>query len=102
MSESDRARLEDIRKRRQDAFAAGRASDPLVSGPEHTLLARRVARDLRALVAAADDLAELVRSWQYLAGMCGLFDGLDEPERPDGDWRARIEHSLALIEEATA
>jgi hypothetical protein len=34
--------------------------------------------------------------------MCGLFDGLEESERPDADWRARIEQALALIEEATA
>jgi len=76
--------------------------DPLVTGPEHALLARRVAMDLRALVSSASDLAELVRSWHYLAGMCGLFDELEESERPDRDWRARIEQSLALIEEATA
>jgi hypothetical protein len=102
MTEDDRGRLEEIRRRRQDAFATGRAIDPLVTGPEHALLARRVAGDLRALVTAANDLAELVKSWQYLAGMCGLFDDLEESERPDRDWRARIEQSLALIEEATA
>jgi hypothetical protein len=102
MTESDSARLDDMRKRRQDAIAAGRAVDPVVTGPEHTLLARRVATDLRALASAADDLAELVRSWQYLAGMCGLFDELEEPERPDRDWRAQIEQSLAIIDEATA
>jgi len=102
MGESERARLELVRKRRQDALDAGRAVDPLLDGPEHLLLATRVAMDLRAMVAAADDLAELVRSWQFLAGMCGLFDSLDESERPDPDWRARIERSLALIEEATA
>jgi hypothetical protein len=61
-----------------------------------------VATDLGALVAAASDLAELVKSWQYLAGMCGLFDELEESERPDHDWRAKIEQSIALIEEATA
>jgi hypothetical protein len=94
--------LDELRKRRQDALASGRAIDPLVAGAEHTLLARRVAADLRALVTAADDLAELIRSWQYLAGMCGLFDGLAESERPDRDWRAQIEQSLALIDEATA
>lgn len=91
-----------MRKRRLDAIASGRPVDPLVEGSEHTLLARRVAADLRALVTAADDLAELVRSWQYLAGMCGLFDGLEESERPDRDWRAQIEQSLASIDEATA
>ena len=76
--------------------------DPLVSGGEHALLARQVASDLRALVSAATDLAELVNSWQYLAGMCGLFDDLEESERPGSDWRAQIEQSLARIEEATA
>ncbi len=79
-----------------------RPLDPLVSGPEHLLLAKQVASDLRALVSASSDLAELVTSWQYLAGMCGLFDELDESERPDPDWRMRIEQALALIEEATA
>ena len=73
-----------------------------MTGPEHALLARRVASDLRALVTAAGDLAELVQSWQHLAGMCGLFDELEESERPDRDWRAQIEQSIALIEEATA
>jgi hypothetical protein len=34
--------------------------------------------------------------------MCGLFDDLDESERPAPDWRARIEQALALIDEATA
>jgi len=34
--------------------------------------------------------------------MCGLFDDLDEAERPDRDWRSHIEQALALIEEATA
>jgi hypothetical protein len=102
MIESDRARLDDIRKHRQDAIASGRAIDPLVAGPEHTLLARLVATDLRALVAAAADLAELIRAWQYLAGMCGLFDGLEESERPSPDWRAQIEQSLAQIDEATS
>jgi len=103
MSEDDAAtRLEEIRKRRHDAFASGKPVDPLVTGPEHALLARRVASDLRALVDAATDLAALVSSWQYLAGMCGLFDDLEEPERPDSDWRSRIEQALALIEEATA
>jgi len=75
--------------------------DPLVAGPEHELLARQVAADLRALVDAAAGLAALVDSWQYLAGMCGLFDGLDESERPARDWRAQIEQSLAEVEEAT-
>jgi hypothetical protein len=75
---------------------------PLVEGPEHALLAKRVASDLDALVDAAGDLAELVNSWQFLAGMCGLFDGLEETERPDRDWRAQIEQALAVIEEATA
>jgi hypothetical protein len=102
MTEGDSARLDEIRKRREQAVASGRAVDPLVTGPEHALLARRVAAELRALVTAADDLAELVRSWQFLAGMCGLFDGLEESERPDRDWRAQIEQSLALIDEATA
>ena len=95
-------RLEEIRARREAALAAGKRLDPLVAGPEHALLARRVATDLRALVKAACDLAELVGSWEQLAGMCGLFDGLEESERPDADWRARIEQALALIEEATA
>jgi hypothetical protein len=102
MSDDDGARLDEIQKRRRDAFAAGKALDPLVMGPEHALLAKRVAADLRALVKAASDLAELVTSWQYLAGMCGLFDDLEESERPDNDWRTRIEQALALIEEATA
>lgn len=102
MSEDADARLGELRKQRWEAFAAGQAIDPLVAGPDHTLLARRVASDLRALVAAATDLAELLTSWQYLAGMCGLFDDLDESERPNADWRARIEQALAQIEEATA
>jgi hypothetical protein len=102
VSDDDRGQLDELRKRRQDAFAAGAAIDPLVAGAEHALLARGVAADLHALVTAAGDLAELVNSWQYLAGMCGLFDELEESERPDPDWRARIEESLALIEEATA
>ena len=101
MSEDDATHLDELRKRRQDAFAAGRAMDPLVAGPEHALLAKHVATELRALVRAATDLAELVNSWQYLAGMCGLFDDLEESERPDTDWRSRIEQALALIEEAT-
>jgi hypothetical protein len=102
MSNDDGARLDEIQKRRQAAFAAGKALDPLVTGPEHALLAKRVATDLRALVKAASDLAELVNSWQYLAGMCGLFDDLEASERPESDWRTRIEQALALIEEATA
>ena len=96
------SRLEEIRARREAALAAGRPLDPLVAGPEHALLAEQVASDLRALVKAACDLAELVSAWEQLAGMCGLFDGLEESERPDADWRARIEQALALIEEATA
>jgi hypothetical protein len=102
VSDADARRLDALRVRRQEAFAAGHPLDPLVVGPEHELLARRVAAELRALVGAAGDLAGLVDSWQYLAGMCGLFDELDESERPDRDWRARIEQALALIEEATA
>jgi hypothetical protein len=43
-----------------------------------------------------------VNSWQYLAAICGLFDQLDESERPDSDWRQQIEAALALVEEATA
>ena len=101
MSEDEASRLDELRKRREDALAAGKAIDPLVAGPEHARLAKQVASDLRALVSAAGDLAELVNSWQYLAGMCGLFDDLEESERPDGDWRSQIEQSLALIEEAT-
>jgi hypothetical protein len=73
-----------------------------VSGPEHALLARQVSTDLRALATAAGDLAELVSSWQYLAVMCGLFDDLEDSERPDSDWRSRIEEALAVIDEATA
>jgi hypothetical protein len=99
--EDEAAALAEIRRRREDARAAGKALDPLVAGPEHALLAKQVAADLRALVRSATDLAELVNSWQFLAGMCGLFDGLDEDERPDSDWRSQIEQSLALIEEAT-
>jgi len=102
MTDEDRAGLEVLRKAREQARAGGQALDPLVSGTEHALLAREVASDLRALVAHATDLAELVRSWQYLAGMCGLFDELEESERPESDWRARIEQALASIEEATA
>jgi len=102
MSDADRASLEAIRKARADARAGGLALDPLVSGPDHALLAREVAADLRDLVQRASDLAELLGSWQYLAGMCGLFDELEESERPDSDWRARIEQALASIEEATA
>jgi hypothetical protein len=102
MSDADATPLEELRKRRAEAIAEGKALDPLVSGPEHALLATQVAREVRALVSATSDLAELVTSWQYLAGMCGLFDDLDESERPDPDWRVRIEQALALIEEATA
>jgi hypothetical protein len=102
VSDGDAASLDEIRKRRQDAFDAGEAIDPLVDGPEHTLLARQVASQLRALVNSAADLAELVDGWQYLAGMCGLFDELNGSERPDPDWRSQIEQALALIEEATA
>ena len=101
MNKDDATHLDALRKRRQDALAAGKAMDPLVAGPEHALLAKHVATELRALVRAATDLAELVNSWQYLAGMCGLFDDLEESERPDTDWRSRIEQALALIEEAT-
>jgi hypothetical protein len=101
MSEADATRLEELRRLRQEAFDAGTPIEPLVGGPDHALLARQVASDLRALVDAAGRLAALVDSWQYLAGMCGLFDGLDESELPDRDWRARIEQSLAEIEEAT-
>ena len=102
MSDDDATRLEEIRKLRQDAFDAAQAVDPLVSGPEHALLAKQVAAQVRALQTAADGLVSLVNSWQYLAGMCGLFDDLDEAERPDRDWRSHIEQALALIEEATA
>ena len=102
MSDSDATPLDELRKRRQDALDAGKSLDPLVSGAEHSLLAKQVAGDLRALVSASSELADLVTSWQYLAGMCGLFDDLDESERPDPNWRMRIEQALALIEEATA
>jgi len=73
-----------------------------VTGPEHAALAKTIAADLRVLQQAATDLAEFVSSWQYLAGMCGLFDDLDESERPNADWRTQIEQALAFIEEATA
>jgi hypothetical protein len=96
------AELERLREQRAKARGAGRSPAPLVDGPEHELLARRVARELRALEAAAADLAALVASWEQLAGMCGLFDELGDAERPPADWRARIEQSLAAIEEATA
>ena len=102
MIDDDRAELDAIRDRRHEAQSAGQPLDPLVTGPEHALLAKQVAADLRALQQSATDLAELVSSWQYLAGMCGLFDDLDESERPDADWRTRIEQVLAFIEEATA
>lgn len=102
MSDDDATRLAELRKRRQDACERGNATGPLVDGPEHALLARQVASDLRALVDAASELAELVNSWQYLAAMCGLFDELDEADQPASDWRMRIEQALALIEEATA
>ncbi len=101
MSEAGAARLEELRRIRQRAFDAGEPVEPLVAGPDHELLARQVAAQIQALQKAAGGLAELVNSWQYLAGMCGLFDDLDESERPDHDWRARIEQSLALVEEAT-
>ena len=101
-TDDDGLRLDELQRQRSDAFAAGKALDPLVAGPEHALLAKRVASDLRALVQAASDLEELVGSWQYLAGMCGLLDELEESERPDADWRSRIEQALAFIEEATA
>lgn len=102
MGDADAIRLDELRKERQEALVAGKPLEPLVAGPEHELLARQVAADLRALVDAAGDLSELVRAWQYLAGMCGLFDELRESERPDRDWRSRIEQALAFIEEATA
>jgi hypothetical protein len=102
VTEPDRASLEALRTAREEAEAVGQALDPLVAGPEHALLAKEVASELRALVKGATDLAELLRSWQYLAGMCGLFDDLEESERPESDWRARIEEALASIEEATA
>jgi hypothetical protein len=101
MSAADAARLEELRRLRQEAFDTGTPIEPLVGGQDHALLARQVAAEIRALVDASGNLAELVNSWQYLAGMCGLFDGLDEPQRPDRDWRARIEQSLAVVEEAT-
>jgi hypothetical protein len=102
MSDAETTPLDELREQRADAIAAGKSLDPLVSGPEHLLLAKQVASDLRALVSASSDLAELLTSWQYLAGMCGLFDELEESERPDPNWRMRIEQALALIEEATA
>ncbi len=92
MSEDEATRLDALRRRRQDAFAAGRAQEPVVAGPEHALLARRVAGDLRALVRSATDLAELVTSWQYLAGMCGLFDELD------GALRNLLENALTATD----
>ena len=98
----DPDRLEAIRTRREQLRAARKPLDPLVGGPEHELLARQVATELRALTASAGDLAALVTSWQYLAGMCGLFDELPAAERPDSDWRKQIEEALAAIEEATA
>lgn len=102
MSDSNTTALEALRAQRQEALDTGRAIEPLVSGPQHALLARRIASDLRDLELAASELAELVNSWQFLAAMCGLFDDLDESERPAPDWRARIEQALALIDEATA
>ncbi|MGD0980938.1 MAG: hypothetical protein ABR946_05575 [Solirubrobacteraceae bacterium] len=102
MASEDVARLDELRKQRQDAFDAGHPVDALVDGPEHKLLAKQIAEDLRALIQAASELAELVNSWQYLAGMCGLFDDLEESERPARDWRQHIEQALALVEEATA
>lgn len=102
MQDDEALRLEEIRRLLADASAAGRTLDPLVAGPDHELLARRVAADLRALVRSAGELADLVTSWEYLAGMCGLFDELPQGERPDSDWRTQIEQSLAAIEEATA
>jgi hypothetical protein len=101
VSDADATRLDALRRIRQEARDAGRPIEPLVGGPDHALLAKQVAADLRALVDAAGSLAELVSSWQYLAGMCGLFDELEESERPDRDWRASIEQALALVEEAT-
>jgi hypothetical protein len=94
--------LDAMRERRVRARLAGRPLEPLVGGPEHELLARRVAGELRALVGAAEELAALVSSWDQLAGMCGLFDGLAGADAPGADWRARIEQALARIEEATA
>jgi len=102
VSDEHAKRLDELRQLRQRALDAGTSLDPLVSGPEHALLAQQVASELRSLVSAAADLAELVTSWQYLAGMCGLFDELDASARPDPDWRTQIEQALALIEEATA
>jgi len=102
MSDDDAARLEELRGQHQDAFDAGKPLEALVDGPDHALLARQIAGNLRELTKAATNLADLVNSWQYLAGMCGLFDELDEFERPDSDWRQQIEEALALVEEATA
>jgi len=102
MSDDASARLEAIRRQREHAHSARQPLDPLVGGPEHELLAKQVAKELRALTASANNLAELLASWQYLAGMCGLFDELPAAERPDGDWRKQIEEALAAIEEATA
>jgi hypothetical protein len=102
VSDGDAAALDALRRLRQDALDAGRPLRPLVDGPDHELLAQQVASAIRALQGAAADLADLISSWQYLAGMCGLFDGLPEAARPDRDWRAQVEQALALIEEATA
>lgn len=102
MSDDGAAALDALRRLRHDARDSGRPLAPLVDGPDHELLAGQVASAIRALQGAATDLADLVSSWQYLAGMCGLFDGLPETARPDRDWRAQIEQALALVEEATA
>jgi hypothetical protein len=53
MSDSDTTELDALRAQRQDALDTGRPIEPLVSGPEHALLATRIASDLRGLELAA-------------------------------------------------
>jgi hypothetical protein len=102
VSHEDATALDALRRLRQDAVDSGRPLRPLVGGLDHELLAAQVAAEIRALQTDATALADLVTSWEHLAGMCGLFDDLEESARPDRDWRARIDQALALIDEATA
>jgi len=102
VTEQDPTRLGRLLEERRAALAAGHEPRPLVAGPEHALLAGRVATGVRELVTAANELAEFVRSWQRQAVLCGLFDDVDEAERPVADWRAQIEEALAFVDEATA
>jgi hypothetical protein len=102
VNEHDPARLERLLEERRAAVAAGNEPGPLVAGPDHALLATEVASGVRELLTAAAALADLVRSWQRQAVLCGLFDEVDDAKRPAGDWRAQIDEALTFVDEATA